>query len=379
MSDKIILFFTNDERDLIGIKYPLIRSIIDKEKFKSIIFLSPRKGEVSQDDYNNKFPGQNIIIENVNINLYSLNPFRDIGAILKVWRLIRKYDPSYVFSMAIKPIVSMGLVMLLDNKPRISLALFSGLGRAFVERPGRNKIVKYYVENILRFTLKKYKTTAFQNEENINYFMDARIINKHQAYLCNGTGVNVSEYRRNSNIPASIKNIIMISRIIKLKGIYEFCESANILNKSYPELNFTLAGPKEPTSEGLNDDELSRILGVVKHIGYINDVKSVLEQQDLYVLPTNYPEGVPRSLLEAQSMNIPAITTDTPGCNAVIKHKFNGLLMCNSSACEIVKNIELCLEDPKLFKNMAINSRKRIEQKFEITSVNNAIVKRFIG
>lgn len=376
---KSILFFTNDERDLVGIKYPLIKAIIDNESFDSIIFLSPGGGAVPKEDYDNKFPGQNIILETVDMNLYSYNPLREIRVVYQVWRCIRKHNPMYIFSMAIKPIVSIGLVMLLDSKSRRSFALFSGLGRAFINRSAKIDFVRLYVETILRIALMKYSTTAFQNIENMDYFVVRKIIRRRQAFLCNGTGVDTFEFKRESRVAAVPNNIVMISRIIKSKGIYEYCEAANTLSKSNSNLKFTLAGPMEPTNEGINDDELSRILGVVEYIGYTSDVKRVLEEQDLFVLPTNYPEGVPRSLLEAQSMNIPAITTNTPGCNAVIEHKFNGLLTSDGSAQGIISSIKFCLENPKIYQTMAKNSRKKIKDYFEISSVNNAVTKRFLG
>src|SRR5690606_6728604 len=47
---------------------------------------------------------------------------------------------------------------------------------------------------------------------------------------------------------------------------------------------------------------------------------------DCIVLPSLYREGTPRSLLEAAAMGKPVITTDRPGCRAVIEHGKTGFL-----------------------------------------------------
>ena len=36
------------------------------------------------------------------------------------------------------------------------------------------------------------------------------------------------------------------------------------------------------------------------------------------MLPSYYPEGVPRALIEAAAMGKPVITTDSPGCRDVV-------------------------------------------------------------
>ncbi len=48
---------------------------------------------------------------------------------------------------------------------------------------------------------------------------------------------------------------------------------------------------------------------------------------DVFVLPTYYPEGLPKSLLEAGAMELPLITTNTPGCKEVVQDGYNGYLV----------------------------------------------------
>ena len=44
------------------------------------------------------------------------------------------------------------------------------------------------------------------------------------------------------------------------------------------------------------------------------------------MLPTNYNEGLPRSLLEAASIGRPIITTNVAGCKRIAKNNYNALI-----------------------------------------------------
>ena len=58
-----------------------------------------------------------------------------------------------------------------------------------------------------------------------------------------------------------------------------------------------------------------------------DDVFRFLNEIDIFVLPTYYPEGLPKSLLEAGAMSLPLITTNTPGCKEVVEDNYNGLIV----------------------------------------------------
>ena len=71
-------------------------------------------------------------------------------------------------------------------------------------------------------------------------------------------------------------------------------------------------------------------------LGSVDPIEETLAQVDCLVLPS-YREGMPRSILEACSMEIPVITTDVPGCRNIISNQYNGLL-CKSKDIESLKD-----------------------------------------
>lgn len=68
--------------------------------------------------------------------------------------------------------------------------------------------------------------------------------------------------------------------------------------------------------------------GLVSYLGESQDIRPAISQSSCIVLPS-YREGIPRTLLEAMSMDKPIITTNVSGCKECIKNpqKNNDLLI----------------------------------------------------
>ena len=94
-----------------------------------------------------------------------------------------------------------------------------------------------------------------------------------------------------------------------------------------------------------------------------------------FVLPSYYPEGLPRSILEAMALGRPIITTNMPGCEDTVIEKVNGFLIPPKNIEKLVeKMIFLINSDEKLIKEMSLNSRSLVKNNFEIELINNQII-----
>ena len=100
--------------------------------------------------------------------------------------------------------------------------------------------------------------------------------------------------------------------MIEEKGIRIFIESANQLSKQ-KTVEFVVAGPLEKSrSNAIMQSELDEWeeKGVIKYLGNLSDVKDAMVECDCIVLPSYYPEGTPRCLIEAAALGRPIITTN---------------------------------------------------------------------
>ena len=114
--------------------------------------------------------------------------------------------------------------------------------------------------------------------------------------------------------------------------------------------------------------------GVIKYLGEMKSVQSVLKSCRYFVLPS-YREGTPRSSLEALSSGRPIITTDTPGCRETVVHKKNGLLIPIKDSAALAHAMLLLLRKKnKIVKKMAYESYLLAENKFEINKINKKML-----
>jgi glycosyltransferase involved in cell wall biosynthesis len=148
------------------------------------------------------------------------------------------------------------------------------------------------------------------------------------------------------------------------------------LKKKYPKAEFHIIGEpdKSPSAiklEKLNDLHHKKI--IVYH-GKQNNVQDHLFNRDVFVLPTYYREGIPRSILEALSVGLPIITTKTPGCKETVLENKNGILITPRDLDDLVSAMEFFITNKEKIAAMGINSRTYAEERFDVNIINNDLI-----
>ena len=91
---------------------------------------------------------------------------------------------------------------------------------------------------------------------------------------------------------------------------------------------------------------------------------------DLVVLPS-WREGLSRTLIESASMEIPIITTNVSGCNDIVDHGINGILVPKKDIESLSLAMEFILKNPKFAKKLGIAARKKVINQFQAKLINN--------
>ena len=103
-------------------------------------------------------------------------------------------------------------------------------------------------------------------------------------------------------------------------------------------------------------------------------MRGYLAQSDCLVLPS-YREGMPRSILEAMSMNCPVVATDVPGCSALVSDGINGYLCDSKSHITLSSAMEKIMSlSPEDRKQLGENGRAIIEKKYSVSIVIKSVV-----
>ncbi|UJS16853.1 MAG: glycosyltransferase family 4 protein [Candidatus Jettenia sp.] len=321
-------------------------------------------------DYVNKFSNIGIRFININIDHKGKNPIADVALI---WRLKSLYDqesPSLVHHFTIKPVIFGSLAAKWAKVPAIINSI-TGLGYVFNKRGllMRTSMMLY------KFALSGRPRVIFQNNDDYQLFISNNLIKKTNAEVILGSGVNTKVFYPNT-IKRSDANLqfLLVSRMLWSKGISEYVSAAERVKKQYPETKFILAGGASGGGAKGNPDAIPEkwlnevnARGIAKWIGRIpfEDVMILLDNSDVVVLPSYYPEGVPRSLIEAAAKGKPIITTNTPGCNEVVLEGVNGFFSSPKDVESLANCMLNFIREPELINKMGIESRKRAVDIFD--------------
>ena len=141
------------------------------------------------------------------------------------------------------------------------------------------------------------------------------------------------------------------------------------------DVKFTLAGPIDelsPTS--ISEEELRSLCqdSEVEYLGNRSDLNILLASASIFIMPSYYPEGVPKVLLEAAACGTPIITTDHPGCRDAVLDKETGILVEPRNSEAITIAISHMLDDPNTLVKMGKAGRKLAEDCFDERKVIEA-------
>ncbi|MFZ5806384.1 MAG: glycosyltransferase family 4 protein [Verrucomicrobiota bacterium] len=308
------------------------------------------------------------------MNRTGLNPFQDIIYFFRLIHFFYSQKPDILLSYTIKPVIYGSLAAWMTGIQKV-FSLIPGLGYAFVGGTMRQKMLAGMVERLYRKALKNNQAVFFQNPDDQNIFIQKKLISSRQAVLLCGSGIPLEEFAfvRPYCTPCSF---FLMGRMLADKGFREFIEAARRIKRAHPEIVFKLAGATDENPSSISLAEIQGWVkeGVVEYTGFVEDVRPLLQKTSVFVLPSYYREGVPRSILEALAMGRPIITTDMPGCRETVIHGDNGFLIPPKNIPALQHAMEQFITNPSLIESMGLKSRQLAEQKFNIHYINQSIL-----
>jgi glycosyltransferase involved in cell wall biosynthesis len=148
-------------------------------------------------------------------------------------------------------------------------------------------------------------------------------------------------------------------------------EAARQVKREHPAARFWLLGPFDPNPAAVKPAEVDAWVreGVIDYGGATDDVRPYIAGCHVFVLPSFYGEGIPRTILEAMAMARPIITTDMPGCREAVVDGENGRLVKARSSSELGRAMLAAANEGAAFASLGNNSRQRAVRLFSARSV----------
>ena len=356
---KTIVVSVNSSWNLLNFRAELLRRLM-ADGFR-VVALTP------DDEHRERLRALGIEHVAMPIDSQGISPRRDAGLAWRYWRALRRIRPVAYLAWTIKPNTYGSLAAQALGIPVINNV--SGLGTAFIKEGWLTRIAS----TLYRAAFARSATVFFQNAVDRDLFVARRLVAPDRTALLPGSGIDTMRFRpAEREGEASPFTFLMVARLIRDKGAFEYVEAAARLRERHPDARFDILGQldvanRTAITRAQVEEWVAR--GVIRYRGQADDVRPFVAEADCVVLPS-YREGMPRSLLEAAAMGKPLVATDVPGCTEIARAGENAVLCTVRDARSLADAMEAMLVlDPRERAAMGRRSRQIAEREFDVSIV----------
>lgn len=370
MSSKNILLLAHDGEDFYKARLPFARFLKDKGYHVSVI--------IPRDKFTDLIAREGFLVQPSNLKRNNANPFHLLKSMREVNRFAVANNVGIVHSFKFFPNFINSFANLFSNR-KVVLHI-AGLGIAFANKQPKYQIIKFIQQVLFLLEFLRANLVIIQNPDDYEDFLFKEFFRK-KIKVVKGSGVDVSLFSPDLSAPAQNDKAVFLctTRLIWEKGIKEMVEAFESLPSPMLEkVELRIIGePDNKNPRGITKDyiELHKTSTQIKFLGRQDNVKEHLRNSDIFILPTYYREGIPRSILEALASGLPIITTDVPGCNLTIIPNENGILIRPRSVEAIRSAVEKILAERGNWAQMGAASRKLALSEFSENVIFTEIVK----
>lgn len=315
----------------------------------------------------------------------NISPLKDLISLVKLYFLFKKEKPHIVHSITPKA----GLLSMLAAKfAGVPIRMHTFTGLIFPTRTGFTQKLLIKMDQLLCWAATNIYPEGNGVKKDLITF---NITSKPLKILANGNvnGID-SEYFRSQNISALEKDnlrnelkiqpedfvFIFVGRLVGDKGINELVSAFKNLSSDTAKL--LLVGPLEEDLDPLFPEifaEIEKNPNIIS-VGFQQDVRPYFSISQALVFPS-YREGFPNVVIQAGAMGLPGIVSDINGCNEIVIHGKNGLIIPSKNIEAIKRSMITLLEDKELYMRLKNNSRKLVIDRYEQSVVWNALLQEY--
>jgi glycosyltransferase involved in cell wall biosynthesis len=312
----------------------------------------------------------------------AIKPLHDLVSLWQLYKLFKKEQPLIVHSITPKA----GLLSMLAAKMAgVPIRIHTFTGLVFPSKQGFLQKLLITMDKVLCWS-----ATAIIPEGNgvKNDLLAFNITSKPLRVIANGNinGINTAHFtpdvistvqkevlRAAHNILPDDFVFVFVGRLVGDKGINELVAAFSALGAAQSKL--LLVGPYEHALDPLKPATREAIAqhSDIITTGFQTDVRPYMAISDALVFPS-YREGFPNAVMQAGAMGLPSIVTNINGCNEIITHDFNGIIIPVKDPESLHIAMKLLLDDSALYFKLKNNARQHIVAHYEQQVVWDAIL-----
>ena len=363
---KKIIFLSQLDINLVRFRLPIMKALV-KANYK--VYAMAPKGDYTEDLLK---CGADVIF--YDLDRKSINPLKELRTFFQMFKKIKDINPDIIHTFTIKPNIYGAIIAKMLGVKKVITAI-TGLGGFFSEESLSAKVVQTITKALYRIVRHCTSMVVFQNADDQEFFISENILTVGQTKLIRGSGIDTNQWKitRKEKPKGDKIKFILVARLLKQKGIIEFCEAASKLNKQYAgQIECVVLGDEDPGNKhNIGKNKLQPFIQRkdIIFLGWCDDIQHQLSERDIFVLPSYYREGIPRTGIEAAAMAMPIITTNSVGCKELVDDQASGFLIEPKSVQALVVAMERFIADPGLIQQMGQKSRKKAVDEFDVKQV----------
>ena len=294
--------------------------------------------------------------------------FYGIRNLRKILESLNSDDIVHVFTL--KSGLLFAFANLFRHNKTKNILTITGLGYLFSEN-FKAKILRIIlsllIENLIN---KNFDFLMFQNKEDQKTFNDYSNY-QGQTYIIPTSGITVKDIEIKNDYQNSYLKVIMATRLIKDKGIFEYLELAKSMKNT--NFEFYLAGDVDKGNpDSLSEVELDKIKknSFVHYLGHI-DISKELCNFDINIVMSKY-EGSSRILLESLYVGLICLSNNIPGTTEFSSKFSNTFFIEDNNIQEFERNLNEISNSNVIFEDFAKHNRELIIENYTSEKIASA-------
>ena len=294
--------------------------------------------------------------------------FYGIRNLRKILESLNSDDIVHVFTL--KSGLLFAFANIFRHNKTKNILTITGLGYLFSEN-FKAKILRiilsFLIENLIN---KNFDFLMFQNKEDQKTFNDYSNY-QGQTYIIPTSGITVKDIEIKNDYQNSYLKVIMATRLIKDKGIFEYLELAKSMKNT--NFEFYLAGDVDKGNpDSLSEVELDKIKknSFVHYLGHI-DISKELCNFDINIVMSKY-EGSSRILLESLYVGLICLSNNIPGTTEFSSKFSNTFFIEENNIQEFERNLNEISNSDVIFEDFAKHNRKLIIENYTSEKIASA-------
>jgi glycosyltransferase involved in cell wall biosynthesis len=307
----------------------------------------------------------------------NITPLADLISLFRLYRVMRRERPDIVHTHNPKPGLLGQLAARMAGVPIVVNTL-----HGFYFHDNMHPLWRRFYISMEKIAARSSDVILSQNREDIQIAIKEGICRPEKIkYLGNGIDLTrfdrdrisrVAAQRKRAEIglPQEAQAVGFVGRLAaKRKGFLYFLVAGRQVVKRLPHVRFLIIGDADYSKPDAVQPAIAEDYGIGDYCHFLGwrpneELPALYTLMDVLVLPSLL-EGIPRAIMEASAMCIPAVATNVKGNREVIEHGCTGLLVPLGNVQALADAIVELLTDREKARRMGAEGRRRALERFD--------------